>query len=242
MAILPVLLVFLGAVQLLLLGATRIVVAHAAVAAARSAAVVLDDDPAAYGGEPRGHLDPPRESARPPTPRAPSPVADQVAALAMLSGAKTRLDVIRRAANAPLAAFAPSPTEVARWFLAAGEGSVADAFKGSPLVRTLGGISFYDRAALALHVDRPTDAASSDLVTARVTYLAHCAVPLVSALICGRLSVLLEADPAARRALDDVPAPGLTRDLGLTGERFVVLSAAASFPRQRASYLGGSGG
>ena len=54
-ALLPVLVLFLSALQLALLGAARLVVEHAAIAAARSAAVVLDDDPARYG-EPCGAI------------------------------------------------------------------------------------------------------------------------------------------------------------------------------------------
>jgi hypothetical protein len=239
MAIVPVMLMFLGAVQLLLLAADRVVVAHAAGAAARSAAVVLDDDPAAYDGEPVGHLDRPADSAKPPAPGPARPAAGMTAALSILEGAKTRLDVIRRAANAPLAAMGPSPGEVARWFLSSREGAVADAIDGSPLVRTLANVSFYNRAALALRIDPD---AHDGLVTARVTYLAHCAVPVVSLLICRRLSAILESDADARRALDDVPAPDVRRALGATDERFVVLSATAGFPRQRARYFGAKSG
>jgi hypothetical protein len=241
MAIVPVLLTFLGAVQLLLLGADRVVVAHAAVAAARSAAVVLDDDPAVYGGEAVGHLGRPRESARVPVVAETGPLSGISPTLAILARARTRFDVIYRAANAPLAAMGPSPTELTRWFAATGEGDVAAAINGSPLARTFAGSSFYDRAALALRISELGEA-SAELVRARVTYLAHCAVPLVSALICRRLPELLESDATSRRALDEVPEPGLTRALGVTGERFVVMVAEASFPRQGARYLGLSGG
>jgi hypothetical protein len=162
--------------------------------------------------------------------------------LAMLAGKRTHFGVIFQAASAPLAAMGPSPTEVARWFAAPGEGRVADAIKGSPLERTISGASLYDRAALALRIDGSRGVASADLVSARVTYLAHCAVPIVSALICRTLSALLESDRSSRRALEDVPEPALTRALGVTGERFAVIVAEASFPRQRAHYLGSSGG
>jgi Flp pilus assembly protein TadG len=55
-AFVPVLLLFLGAVQLALLSVAELVVRHAAIAGARSAAVVLDDDPARYENEARGDL------------------------------------------------------------------------------------------------------------------------------------------------------------------------------------------
>jgi hypothetical protein len=55
-AVVPVLVLFLGAVQLALLGAAQLVVHHAAITGARSAAVVLDDDPARYGDDPPGSL------------------------------------------------------------------------------------------------------------------------------------------------------------------------------------------
>jgi len=56
LAFIPVLLLFLGAVQLALLSAAALVVQHAAIDGARSAAVVLDDDPARYEGDARGDL------------------------------------------------------------------------------------------------------------------------------------------------------------------------------------------
>ena len=56
LAFVPVLLLFLGAVQLTLLSVAELVVQHAAIAGARSAAVVLDDDPARYENEARGDL------------------------------------------------------------------------------------------------------------------------------------------------------------------------------------------
>jgi Flp pilus assembly protein TadG len=72
-AFVPVLVLFLGVLQLALLAVAQLAVQHAAIAGARSASVVLDDDPAAYGGEARGEA----------------------------SGA--RMDTIRRAVTAPLA-------------------------------------------------------------------------------------------------------------------------------------------
>lgn len=55
-AFVPVLVLFLGAVQLALLSAAELVVQHAAIAGARSAAVVLDDDLARYENAARGDL------------------------------------------------------------------------------------------------------------------------------------------------------------------------------------------
>jgi hypothetical protein len=60
----PLLLVFLAAVQLALIGVAELVVCHAAVAGVRAAIVVLDDDPRFYAGEPRGSIGPAPDAPR----------------------------------------------------------------------------------------------------------------------------------------------------------------------------------
>ena len=56
MALMPLLLTFLGICQLAILYAGQLVVQHAASRAARAAIVVLEDDPKGYGKAPRGDL------------------------------------------------------------------------------------------------------------------------------------------------------------------------------------------
>src|SRR5690606_33536471 len=57
LAFFPVLVTFLGVIQLALLFMGKLVVAHAAQRAVRSAVVILDDDPEYYDDSPRGDLE-----------------------------------------------------------------------------------------------------------------------------------------------------------------------------------------
>ncbi len=243
LAIFPVLLVFLGTVQLALSAAAQLVVRHAAVNAVRSAIVVLDDDPAHYEGAARGELG----QATSPTDAligAVNDVAQGASFLTVLEQltATSRLDVIRRAASAPLAPFSPSATEVIQWFLPNTPESVARAVGSNGLDRPLFGLLAYDAATVAVTFpDAPssatlaTNTVTSDSVTVRVTYLFHCAVPVVSALACKSLADVL-SDPNASRELAHV-ADVRERDLlKVTHERFLVLTGEATLPRQRAGY------
>lgn len=242
LAIVPVLLVFLGTVQLALSAAAQLVVRHAAVCAVRSAIVVLDDDPEHYNGAARGQLG----DASSPTSTL-TDLAKNVAQgttfqkiLEQLT-ATSRLDVIRRAASAPLAPFVPSVSDVIRWFLHDAP-SVARAVGSSGLDRPLFGLLLYDAATVAVTFpDAPasttlaTSTVSGDLVTVRVTYLFHCGVPLIAALACKSLDDVM-SDPNASRELAHV-ADTRERDLlGKSHERFLVLTGEATLPRQSAGY------
>ncbi|HEX4477069.1 MAG TPA: hypothetical protein VH142_18390 [Polyangiaceae bacterium] len=243
LAIFPVMLVFLGTVQLALSAAAQLVVRHAAVNAVRSAIVVLDDDPVHYSGAARGELG-----------QATSPTDALVGVVNNVAQGMTfqkvleqftvtsRLDVIRRAASAPLAPFAPSASEVIQWFLPNTPESVARAVGSSGLDRPLFGLLAYDAATVAVTFpDAPasttlaTTTVSSDSVTVRVTYLFRCGVPVVAALACKSLTDVL-SDSNASRELAHV-ADTRERDLLKgTHERFLVLTAEATLPRQSAGY------
>lgn len=223
----PILLLFFAVVQLALIGAARLVVAHAASRAARSAAVVIDDSPSRYGGEPRGHLD-----------TAVAPGAEghgtrgEISTLSQVldaSRTRSRLETIRFAASAPLSAVAPSAEEVTRWFDPVRTPSVGDALGSPSLLRAAFGILLYNDVALAVATSFDD---GNDLVRVRVEYLLHCGVPLVDRLMC-------QAIPAGAASRPDVPNKQLLELLSLTSERFSRLSAEAAWPRQRYHHGGG---
>lgn len=136
MAFAPVLMVFLGILQLCLIGAANLVVQTAAIKAARAAAVVLDDDPYYYDGEPRNILEFDVQSddgnwmgevggllreeggAEWTTRRDTGEFSTEAAR--MPSSGSLRLKAIRRAAYLPLATISPEWDMVAGWFPMAG--------------------------------------------------------------------------------------------------------------------------
>jgi hypothetical protein len=242
LAFFPVFLIFLGTVQLALLGAARLVVAHAAVAAARSAAVVLDDDPKYYGGEARGHVA--SAATRSPSPD-PAPDSDAVGTLSAFAGgaSQSRVEVIRNAAIAPLAAIAPDPAELARWLVGGETPSVGLAIGVHPLGRLVAGATVYARGALA--VTFPIGPGASQLagddlqteeVDVRVTYLFHCAVPFVSRFLCDDATSLFGSGSQARKELERVPDRTLEAVFVSRGERFKALRADATSFRRQAGY------
>jgi hypothetical protein len=223
----PIFLLFLAVVELGLVYAAQLVVQHSANRAARAAVVVIDDDPARYGGEARGRLDMTGTAATP------SPVE------AFLSGAGlgasagdaaggARFRDIRSAAFIPLLAMAPS-----RSALDPGE-SIARAIGGG---RTSGAAQRYNRAALAVTFpvapganNFRTTFGPNEPVTVRVTYLFHCAVPLVPQLMCdGAAGLRARLTPEERSQLD-------IAHLSELGARFLVLRGEATLPNQGAGY------
>jgi hypothetical protein len=228
----PVLVVFLGAVQIALLGAARLVVDHAAVAAVRSAAVVLDEEPRYYAGEAKGRI---RDDLRPGgTPK--DDLASSALSVVGTLRARTRLDVIRRAAAVPLAVLAPEPGDV----LPQGGTSVARALGEHPLARLLTGVGPYADAVLAVTFPTAPDSGtlargsvSGGLVTVRVTYLLRCIVPVVSQWVCDDVSTLRSRRDLGAE-LARVPSPKLLDALASTGGRFAALRAEATLPRQTA--------
>jgi hypothetical protein len=230
--IVPFLLLFLGSLQFALIGAAKLVVQHAASTAARAASVVLDDDPARYETEERNLL---LENVSSGTTRIEA-VARKIEEWVQGAGVSavwsfprvnrgsTRLSDIRRAAYIPLAALAPQPDVVLGWFGNAlgtptGE-SVAGALGSAPETRLLTGLLVYNQAGAA--VTFPSAPGAADLrqdpihidpnekqLALRVTYLFHCAVPLVSPLICRTMWQITGVPDAAQGTLDQVKSIGL---------------------------------
>lgn len=204
----PFFLLFLGTVQLAFLAQAHLVVQHAALRAARTAVITIDDDPFFYEGEPRKLL---RSSGEPKGKSSPAEVAvskvlpsDAAATQVQKSESKggDRLKRIRTAAYLPLSVISPTRQQVARWIPFATslnqglkDRSLAAATGDEPMWRVLVGFGAYSRAASAITFPtapgrddlRDTESAAfadADLITARVTFLYPCMVPLVRSLVC----------------------------------------------------------
>jgi hypothetical protein len=244
---LPVFILFLGVVQLSFIASAKLVVRHAAVMGARSAIVVLeDDDPGRYGEEGFGVIDYQGSGASVASTR-----DEELRHIAGWFGENSglpsgvagagqggpRLREIRKAAYVPLLAVAPPPVEIARWFgpgeravfeTAQSERGLGDAIGSSPWQRFAAGLA-YNRAAAVVTFHRQPRSPEifegafgpTDSVTVRVSYLFHCAVPLVSRFMCKRPFGLFEIFESAQwlRNFARHPARFDPRTLGrMTGE------------------------
>lgn len=212
----PIFTIFLGLVQASLMYAANLVVTHAANTAARAAAVVLDDDPANYSDDERGTVSSGDSGTS---------AMDQVgtflewAGLGGSSGGgggggsssgNARMGAIRSAASLPLIAVSPSMESLL------GNPTVYKAIGGSGADRALTGAAIYNRTAVAVSfpsgprgTSYESEFGKNDDVTVRVTYMFHCAVPLVNRFMCDDVGSLRSGVPiAAMRALADGVASG----------------------------------
>jgi len=229
----PVFVLFLGVVQLSFMALAKLVVQHAAVMGARSAIVVLeDDDPERYGGEGFGVIDysgsgSSRRSGSDPVM---SRLIDwfkgtKVGSLAVRAGLSRggpRLREIRKAVYVPLSAVAPPPRLVNGWFdrglrrvfgSSSAGSSLGGAIGSAPWERFAAGL-IYNRAAAVVTFHQPGSReifegafGPTDSVTVRVTYLFHCAVPLVSRFTCDRPFGLSGVEANAREIRAAVSNP-----------------------------------
>lgn len=268
-AFFPLLLIFLAVCQLALIASARLVVQHAAWATARSAIVLLEDSPDDFGGAKKGEL-----TTHPGEAKATSETAlralgvdvPEAVSSSWLDGGfekataatdarpqqGARMQTIRSAGYLPLLALAPRPD-------ALGPGS--DPSLGDSLPAGFEGrFSFglrWTRAAsvITLHDIPGTEELAAEPiehkapVTARVTYLFQCAVPIVRALVCDTLASLLappkplfgstaasEARAALIRRLQLAEVPRDLEQLAGAGSRFTVLTAETTLPNQGADY------
>jgi hypothetical protein len=231
---LPVFLLFLAVIQLGFVYAARLVVQHAANRAVRAAVVIIDDDPARYGGEPRGELHltgshQPRFSGQAYFHGIGYPgSADTL-------GGPRFLD-IRGAAELPLLAVAPS----------------SGALTGPESVRAaIGGIgsrvaagSAYNLSAVAVAFPTAPGANTfrtrfrrDDLVTVRVSYVFHCATPLVSRLMCKSAS-----SAVAGLSNDELAQIDVGYLSSLPNPRFLLVRGEATLRNQGVDYLYASEG
>jgi hypothetical protein len=200
LSFIPLFFLFLGMVQMGLLYAADLVVRHAAVTATRAAIVVLDDNPERYGGDGRRAFETDGDQRD-------TIIRSVIETLLPGSGGPTsrppridseRYSAIHSAASMPLLPFAPPVGMI--WRSPADE-NVLSAIGTMPEGRAAFGL-VYNEAGLAVSFPnnpvarefRSSWGAPNDegivsesegrAVTARVTYLFHCAVPLANRLMC----------------------------------------------------------
>jgi hypothetical protein len=264
LAFMPVFLLFLGICQLALMNTAALVVRHAAYVAARSAIVVLEDDPERYDDAPRGEISVKRPAPGVAMPmllaalglsRGELPMPDLVPELPEGDGDDevppqqgARMVPIRTAAYVRLLTLAPKTT-------ATGErsDSVMASVSSDLLGDLVSALAYTESAAvITLHrngaVELPLEPIPSTApVTARVTYLYTCRVPVVRVVMCRTLASLMapadeseaaEAEAsvlAERMQFSERPAE-LERAVGV-GARLAVLSADVTLPNQGAAYV-----
>jgi Flp pilus assembly protein TadG len=207
----PLLLLFLGLTQLALVFAAELLVQHAAARAVRAAIVVLPDDAegADYAGDPLNSVG-----------------SGEGLAAYRAAPAGGRLDAIRKAARLTLSPISPSFDSIA-------SGSIADALAGAGTGTTVAGlvgftawtvaVTFPDGAGGYLSTFGPRDS-----VTARVTFLYRCAVPLGRELVCSAYGDL----PAPARERIEINGGGVAVAAIASGARFAALEAERTLPNQ----------
>ena len=238
-AFVPLFLLFLAICQLSLIATAQLVVEHAALAGVRSAIVVLEDDPAHFGGAPRGSLSAGSTSGVSQLGAVLAGfglplVASERPASNQQGGA--RMQPIRTAAVLPLL-----PLSGARGTAASVASSLGSGFKEQLRSRLAYAQAMTD---VTVHDQRENDDLASDpvppdaSVTVRVRYLFQCAVPVVRALIC------VSAESLLHRSSNKNSAPWLDRPLPANpqegiiepGARLYALYGQATLPNQGAGY------
>lgn len=167
LALVPLVLLFVGLTQLVLLQVAQLIVQHAAERGARSAAVLLNDTAADYGGAPPGQITD-AKNGRP----------------------SARLRAVVRVVHAPLGALAPHP--LARLRAMTGAQSVADALRGGPEAMALASAldAFDERTAVSFPVSPGAEEVHRGRVPLkgdihlRVRHELDCLVPIARRLMC----------------------------------------------------------
>lgn len=245
-AFFPLFLLFLALCQLALVGAAEAVVRHSAYAAARSAIVVLEDDPKKFDRADRGSLSQGKATRMLNIERVTSKLGIDRVSLrksnssidgsvvdSIISQHGARMVPIQTAAYLPLLSIAPNEKNVLE-----PTDSVSGALIGSSN-RQLGFAVQYTRAAaiVTVHDSEDNQALAIDPiqqnapVTTRVTYLFHCTIPMVRAIMCRSLKSIA-ADGFIAMALA-YKSEGYVR----ADARFKLLTATATLPNQGAGYL-----
>ncbi len=263
----PLFLLFLVILQSAILRATDIGVRHAASSSVRSAVVVLPDDPYAYEGQGK-NLITMDSSCRDGFFGKFSKLLEKlgVSAFKMPPDGKCsggpRLEAIRFAAIMRMLPFSPNPQSIL-------PRSIGRVFDGLGKVGWIGGAAAYSYGATAVTFpDKPgSDKMKPNLrwtkeqepVTVRVSYLAHCGIPIARFFMCDSgysLAIGKDVDfwkrgfkgsMAARKRIKSQlgtlqamgPSVGnrmIYTVLIFSGERFTVLSADATLPLNSASY------
>jgi hypothetical protein len=207
----PLLLLFFGLTQIGLVYGAELLVQHAAARAVRAAIVVLPDDAegADYAGDPLNGLG-----------------SGEGLAAYRSAPAGGRLDAIRKAARLTVAPISPSLDSIA-------SGSIADAISGSGTASTVAGLLGF--TAWTVAVTFPDGSGGylasfgpRDPITARVTFLYRCAIPLGRSLMCAAYGDL----PKEARERLETNGSGLAAAAAVSGSRFVALEAERTLPNQ----------
>ncbi len=196
----PFFIMVLGMMQVALMYAAHLAVQHAANTAVRAGIVVFPDCEVRYDGAPQFDVNGGGRGDDPASILGSVFGAGGGASFPGLGGGGgsgrggARLDAVRFAANLPLVAASPSLSELegdaspARQNLLGAIGGGA-----SPAARLALGALGYNNVAVAVNFPNLQSNASAtlqtrfnhrDQLTARVTYLFHCGVPIVSAMAC----------------------------------------------------------
>ncbi|MBI5512358.1 MAG: pilus assembly protein [Deltaproteobacteria bacterium] len=241
-AFMPFFIMVLGMMQEALLYSAHLVVQHAATTAARSAMVVMPDCEYRYGGAAQHDANGGGRGDDPVSALTGFLGGGGGGAFGLGGGSSdlypsggARLDAIRFGASVPLLATSPSLDELL------GDrdprrNSVQNAIGGtsSQLARLAFGAVAYNNAAMSVtfpRVPRANGGLQTRLtprgqLTARVTYLYHCGVPIVSAMACDNAAQLYSGVPI--RQIEES-----TRIL--SGGRWTVVEAASIARRVEAA-------
>ncbi len=245
-AFVPVLIFFLGLLQLGLHFCAKLVVQHAATRAVRAAVVVMEDKRERYNDEEQGLIVYDGSSGQ----ESQNELAGIASELnvpgntgSFMSGGSTgnaRLNAIRRAAYMPLAAIAPSLAQLSRTF-GLGDGSTMAEFGNGG--RFLAGMLLYNRAGAMVTLRDAAgnvveDIGSNDEITVHITYLYYCSIPFVSNFMCDSaadLSGFNQARDAVTAVTDAVQNGDIVGAVNAGQELRGELEAArAQFDRLRA--------
>lgn len=197
LSFIPLLFMFLGIVQMGLLYAASIAVQHAAVTATRAAAVVLDDDPSRYENQVRRTVNGSGSGTSPEDGMLGSIFGGGGVGGGLGGGgggASARFAAIRYAAMVPLMPITPPPEAIfpmgRRASLATDIGFNAPETRAAMALwysRSMMHITFPREVrgrAFRTSWPRPDENGQSGQVTARVTFLYMCGVPIVNRIMC----------------------------------------------------------
>ncbi len=220
----PFFIMVLGIMQIALMYAAHLAVQHAAASAARSAIVVFPDCEYRYDGAPQNDVNGGGRGDDPASILAGVFGAGGAPSIPGLGGGGgggggARIDTVRFAANLPMVAASPSLQELQGDFNPQRQNLLAAIGGNSnPAVRLALGALGYNQVAVAVNFPNLQNNRSATFqtrlqrrqaLTARVTYLFHCGVPIVSKMACDDAPSLFSGVPY-RQIMNAARASGLT--------------------------------
>lgn len=192
LAFMPILTLFLGLLQIMVLYSARVLTQHAATRAARTASVVVDDDPAYYDGEPRGFVSGP-----------PATAAQLARAYRRHMGSGAGPVIASRRATIELSAMLALLAVTPRDPSGGGDGSGDSLDNRSRLTR-----EFVSVDILHARDNAPATTLASEDIKVRVTFRYPCAVPFAGAIVCDRMRDETVAEATLHNHRADYPYLG----------------------------------